>query len=104
MRQVLLNLLRNATKAAEGRQAPRVRVRSSMHGSLWALEVDDNGPGVDPLVDERLFVDGISSWGGTGLGLLLCRDAMTVMGGSIRHSGTGDLGGARFTVTLPVAP
>jgi signal transduction histidine kinase len=104
--QVLGNLLDNA--AAYGGGATAVRLFTDGHRGI--LEVDDEGPGVDPgdkpIIFDR-FVRGRTSGtrgdtDGTGLGLALVAQHAAV------HGGTASVmdrpgGGARFRVELPAA-
>jgi C4-dicarboxylate-specific signal transduction histidine kinase len=96
LRLVLLNLLRNSLQALGGVAAPVVAVSTESAGGRCAVEVEDNGPGVAAGLRARLFVEPVTGWGGTGLGLVLCRDAMTVMGGTIRLVKMSKGNGARF--------
>jgi signal transduction histidine kinase len=82
LRQVLLNLLRNAVEAG----GPRVPIRVEIGGTTDALrlEVIDGGPGIDAAVRGRLFDPFVSSKpGGSGLGLSLCHRIARALGGRI---------------------
>jgi signal transduction histidine kinase len=71
--------------------------------------VDDEGPGIPPADRRRIFAqfqrlerDRQSAIAGTGIGLSVMKDLVT------RHGGkccvvTGDRGGAKFVVELPLA-
>ena len=96
LRIVLLNLLRNSLEALDGVKAAAIRVRTESSGGRSAVEVEDNGRGVPPDLEERLFADPAQGRGGIGLGLVLCRDAMTIMGGTIRLATPEGAVGARF--------
>ncbi|HKY36130.1 MAG TPA: ATP-binding protein [Polyangiaceae bacterium] len=112
LRQVLINLVRNAVQAMGGRGT--VRVRTSMQaepsgaiGSApageWAeVSVRDGGPGIAPAVLKNLFVPFFTTKDrGTGLGLAISQRMVEEMGGRIEvMSHLGD--GATFTVLLPV--
>ena len=65
------------------------------------ISVQDDGPGIDPGERDTLFDVGISSRGGTGLGLGIAQRVARSMGGSV-HVGEADRG-ATFVVTLPRA-
>jgi signal transduction histidine kinase len=91
--QLVRNLLDNATRHAKS----RVDVRLSGAGSDVLLEVEDDGPGVDPELRPRLFerfAKGTNS-PGSGLGLAICRWIADAHGGTISFSG-----GSRFAVQL----
>ena len=91
--QLVRNLLDNATRHATS----RVDVRLSSAGSDVLLDVEDDGPGVDPELRPRLFerfAKGTNS-PGSGLGLAICRWIADAHGGAISFSG-----GSRFAVQL----
>jgi two-component system nitrogen regulation sensor histidine kinase NtrY len=108
IRRVLNNLIENAVQAAEGAgKAPDVWVRVAAIPARGVVElvVDDNGPGVPPAQRERIFDPYVTSKEhGTGLGLAIVRKIVIDHGGDvIAGAAPPPLGGARFTVSLPVA-
>ena len=108
MEQVFLNLLRNAAQAMAGASPPvaepRIVIRaSSMEGGV-RIEVEDNGPGMDPEVSRRVFEPFYTTKApgqGTGLGLSVSYFIVTKgHGGSMRvESEPGR--GTRFIIELP---
>jgi two-component system, OmpR family, sensor histidine kinase MtrB len=99
--RVISNLLENAKRHAGG--AEQVVVEPG--GSVVHVHVDDAGPGVREEDRDRIFerfTRGPNARHGTGsgLGLALVTEQLTLMGGSIDVSNR-PTGGARFTVTLP---
>jgi signal transduction histidine kinase len=102
--QVLLNLVLNAGAAVASRAGGgRVVVRARRAGDRVHVEVEDNGPGVDPAVRDRLFEPFVTTKDvgeGTGLGLAVCRGLVESVGGDIALDARYE-GGARFVVTLP---
>jgi signal transduction histidine kinase len=106
LRQVVGNLLSNAVKfTTEGRVALHV----SRQDDEWArIEVADTGIGFESTEAERLFdrfeqADGSITrrFGGSGLGLSICRELTGMMGGQI--GAEGEVGrGARFWVKIPL--
>jgi two-component system NtrC family sensor kinase len=101
--QVLLNLLDNAADATGGKG--RVAIRAWQEGAAVLLSVEDDGPGIDPAILPALFEPFVSSkpvGEGTGLGLAVCRGLLEEVGGQIAVEPAEP--GARFVVTLPVAP
>jgi signal transduction histidine kinase len=107
--QVALNLLINAVDAVETAR-PGVSVRVSMRawrvGECVRLEVEDNGPGIAPDVMSRLFEPFFTTkppGKGTGLGLALCREYVSRIGGSL-YAENRPGGGARFVLLLPRVP
>ena len=105
LRQVLLNLLSNAVKY--NRAGGWVRVSACAEGDHVILSVEDNGVGIARENRDRLFqaftrLEATAQMAeGTGLGLMITRNLVMRMGGSISiedKSGPG----STFTVTLPV--
>ena len=105
--QLLQNLLTNALKFRSG-EDHRVEV-SAVRVQGWVeLCIDDNGVGIDPADRERVFemfqrLHTRDEFPGSGIGLAICARIAEQHGGSIRVEGS-PLGGARFVVTLPLAP
>jgi signal transduction histidine kinase len=124
VRQVLLNLLSNASKYSaagspidiKARVVPArgVKGRSSKTTlpQLVEVSVHDHGLGIPPDQIPLLFQrfvrlerDLASSVSGTGLGLAICKSYVEAMGGTIWVESTGVSGeGSTFTFTLPLAP
>ncbi len=108
LRQVLLNLVRNAWKATEGGSAPRVEVRvaTSEQGRRreYRLEVEDNGRGIRRENLEKLFIPFFTTDpAGTGLGLPISLKMVEAQQGRIEvQSEEGRF--ARFSVVLPSVP
>jgi protein-histidine pros-kinase len=103
LRQVLLNLLSNAIKY--NRPGGRVWLGWHAAGGRVAIGVRDDGPGIEPSVQDRLFTPfdrlGAEASGvdGTGIGLALTRSLTEMMGGSIAVESSREQG-STFTVTL----
>jgi signal transduction histidine kinase len=101
--QIVMNLLTNAIRYSPA--GAMVWVRTDREGDLAALVVADQGKGIAPEDQERVFekferVDP-NEPGGTGLGLYIARRLARSMGGDIAvDSAPGQ--GARFTFTLPL--
>ncbi len=96
--RALLNLLGNAI--AHGGNAGTIRVCVSSKGSI---EVADDGPGVSPDAQDRIFEPfHRERWDkdGCGLGLHLVREIMRSHGGEVRLQGSGV--GARFRLEFPI--
>ena len=100
--QVLINLLKNAREAC-GRQSDkdiRVEVIISPAGNKL-LTVSDNGEGILPDVLDKIFVPFFTTkTSGSGIGLSLCKQIMTLHEGSINvKSESGK--GSKFILTFP---
>ena len=107
LKQVLLNLLSNALKfTKEG----RVSVQVERQPGIIVLTVVDTGIGVSADVQARLFqkfaqADGGHSreYGGTGLGLVICKHLMEMMGGTISLHSEGMGKGSTLRITMQIA-
>jgi signal transduction histidine kinase len=101
--QILTNLVGNAVRYSP--EGAMVWIRTEREEDLACVIVADQGKGIDPADQERIFekferVDP-SEPGGTGLGLYIARRLARAMGGDIAiDSAPGQ--GARFTFTLPL--
>jgi PAS domain S-box-containing protein len=110
VRQVLLNLISNASKFTEhGSITVETLIQKAPTGKLEALiNVIDTGPGIALEDQKKLFqafsqVDGSATrrTGGTGLGLSICANLVQLHGGRIGvHSEVGN--GSTFWFTLPL--
>jgi signal transduction histidine kinase len=107
LQQVLLNLLLNAREAIEeerqdGQIAIRTRLETEASRRVY-LEISDNGTGIPGENLSRIFDPFFTTKHksqGTGLGLPVCLNIVTALGGTITaHSATG---GTTFTITFPI--
>ena len=99
--QIFANLVRNAVQAQPG--GGRVRVTGTVAGDQLVIDVDDAGPGISDEVRERIFSPFFTTkepGEGLGLGLSLVEGLIEECGGTVQ-AGDSELGGARFSVTLP---
>ena len=101
--QVVFNLLSNAAKF--GARKP-ITIRLVREDDVARLSVEDQGIGVDPAQQARIFdrfARAVSpvNYGGLGLGLFICRSIVEAHGGSIGVASQPDQG-ATFTVRLPL--
>lgn len=83
--QLLQNLLTNALKF-RGQESPRVHISAQQHGDEWVISVQDNGIGIAPEHQERIFsifqrLHRREEFPGTGLGLALCKKIAERHGG-----------------------
>jgi PAS domain S-box-containing protein len=102
--QVLQNLLSNAMKFVPPGVQPQVRVWAEERDKLVRLWVEDNGIGIAPEHQERIFriferLHGVETYPGTGIGLAIVRKAVERMGGRVGvESALGQ--GSRFWMEL----
>jgi len=108
VQQVLLNLLSNALKFTPSHGTVRIELGPTKNG-VARVEVADSGPGIVPGRREEVFerfhqLDGSATrkTGGTGLGLHIARELVTLHGGTLGVDDAPE-GGAMFVVELPVA-
>lgn len=102
LRQVFLNLIKNATEAVGGRGNVSIAIRGA--GDSTEVLVADSGPGIPADVRDRLFEPFFSTKDkGTGLGLAVSKAILEAHGGSI-EAVDGTFPGAAFRVLLPNAP
>ncbi|MEC4592978.1 MULTISPECIES: ATP-binding protein [Nitrospirillum] len=108
--QVLINLVRNALDAlADGATTDRrilIDMRAAEDGAAPPTRADirvaDTGPGIAEEVAGRLFAPFTTTRPtGMGLGLSISRGIVEAHGGRLR-AGTGTLGGAAFSFSLPL--
>lgn len=104
VRQVIDNLISNATKYVAPGVRPHVRVQASDRRDMLEIRVIDNGIGVPPTMRGRIFDNFQRAHGGqysgTGLGLSICRRIVERHGGDIcvvDEPGHG----SQFVLTLP---
>lgn len=111
LQRILLHLVTNAVKFTE-RGSITVRAQRSRGAGRASLEiaVEDTGIGIERENQEVIFedfrqLDGSPSrrYGGTGIGLSLCRGLARALGGRIELESAPGLG-SRFRLVLPFAP
>jgi PAS domain S-box-containing protein len=105
LRQVFLNLLTNALDAVEGRLDAVIAIRTGAEKTKLIVEVEDNGVGIPASIADKIFEPFFTTKErkkGIGLGLSLCRELLSNMGGTVRleeRPGCGTI----FVVTLPLS-
>jgi signal transduction histidine kinase len=101
LERVFSNLYLNAVEALVGRARAAIVTRAWLGDARTYLEVEDDGPGLDPRVADCIFEPLCTGKaGGTGLGLALSRAILEAHGGEITAT-TGRGGGAAFRMWLP---
>jgi signal transduction histidine kinase len=101
---VFLNLLDNAIRAVG--DSGRIRINATTENGHYVTRIADSGGGVDPSISERIFEPFFTTrkaGDGTGLGLAIARQIVRQHGGEINIA-RSELGGALFTVQLPMTP
>lgn len=107
--QALLNIVRNAAQALEGRGEIMLRTRAQRQVTLakrryrlaLELQVIDNGPGIPDAIRDQIFYPLVSGReGGSGLGLTLAQNFIQQHHGSIEIDSRP--GRTCFTVMLPL--
>lgn len=102
LRQALWNIIANAVKftPAGGRVQVRARAATTDH----IVEIEDDGPGIDPDLMPTIFDSFVRSTRenerGLGLGLAIARQIIDQHGGRIAVTASAS-GGALFAITLP---
>ena len=101
--QVFINLIANAHKYCDA-QMPVLRIEVSRNNGAYRVDFIDNGSGIRAENQQIIFekfarVSDEGKAGGAGLGLAICREIMTRLGGQITY--LPGQSGAAFRVVLP---
>ena len=102
--QAVQNLVDNAAKFMGEQPQPLIEIGLRAGGSLPVFFVRDNGVGIAPRHQERVFrlFDKLDAGGeGTGVGLALVKRVVELHGGRIWVESPGEGGGSTFCFTLP---
>ncbi|MFE2865977.1 ATP-binding protein [Embleya sp. NPDC059259] len=105
--QLVQNLVGNAIKF-HAEDAPRVHLGARWDGEQWEFSCVDNGIGIEPQYAERIFVifqrlHPKDAYGGTGIGLAMCKKIVEYHGGRIWLDAEGT-DGTTIRWTLPGPP
>lgn len=107
--QVLRNLVSNAVKFTSSGRI-ELHIQPGMEANRLHFEVTDSGTGMNPMQVHRLFQPFVQAdasiagrYGGSGLGLSLCRELCRLMGGDISVHSTPGVG-SRFAFEVEVTP
>ena len=103
LHRLVLNLIENAVKHTPG--GTHISVSTAVDDGEAVLVVEDDGPGVPPELEERVFErfvrSGRDGARGSGLGLAIVRAVAESHGGSVTLERPPESAGARFVVRLP---
>ena len=104
--QILINLLQNARDATKGRPREDRQIRiaaASKNPDTVTMELTDNGVGISPENQQRIFNYGFTTKdSGHGFGLHGCANLAREMGGTLQATSPGPEQGATFILTLPL--
>jgi two-component system, NtrC family, sensor kinase len=111
LNQVFLNLIINAAQAIEEARGDadgqgEITISTGVQGDHAVLTFADNGPGISPQVQERIYEPFFTTKDvgkGTGQGLALVRTTIEHHSGSIECESTLGVG-TTFTIRLPLQP
>ena len=113
--RVFVNLITNSVQAIEIQQQEAadagreplaghimISLRNSSKDGFYDIVFEDNGPGVKPENQPKLFTPNFTTKNaGTGLGLAICRSILEKCGADIAYSKSFSLEGACFTIRYP---
>jgi len=106
--QLFQNILANAIKFRREDTAPVIRIAARREGALWHIAVADNGIGMDPRYQGRIFqmyqrLNPRGQFEGSGIGLSIAKRIVERHDGRIRvESAPGE--GSTFHITLNACP
>jgi hypothetical protein len=105
LKQILLNLLHNAIRYGN-QENIKIEIFFTESSSKYTFEIKDNGPGIDPKNQDKIFdlferlQKKTKDGEGSGIGLAIVKRLVEKLGGSIKV--VSDLGmGASFIFTIP---
>lgn len=104
--QLLQNLVGNAIKFRRADAPPRIHIGAERVADQWLLRCSDNGIGIEPRHAERVFtifqrLHAKDAYGGTGIGLAMCKRIVEYHGGRIWVEAQDPAKGTTVRWTLP---
>jgi len=103
LKQVFCNVLDNAAK--HGGSGKRIAASIVLEGAAEVIRIRDFGPGIPqeelPFVKQK-FYKGSSKARGSGIGLAVCDEIISLHGGKFEIANAADGGGVLVTIRLPL--
>ena len=103
--QTILNLVTNAIKFVPPNTQPKVRIWAELHNHWIRLQIEDNGIGITPANQQKIFdifirLHGIKAYPGRGVGLAFVKRGIERLGGRVGVESEPDRG-SKFWLELP---
>jgi signal transduction histidine kinase/CHASE3 domain sensor protein len=107
LKQIIINLLTNSIKFVSKNVQPQIQIWAEKRGDYIRLWVEDNGIGIAPQHQQRIFkpferLHGIETYAGTGIGLAIVQRGIKRMGGRVGVESSLQQG-SRFWIELKSA-
>lgn len=107
LKQVITNILTNAIKFVSANIQPQIQIWAEKRGDCVRLWVEDNGIGIAPQHQQRIFkpferLHGVETYAGTGIGLAIVQRGIERMGGRVGVESSLQQG-SRFWIELKSA-
>jgi signal transduction histidine kinase len=100
MEQVMINLVTNAMEALTGKEDGLITILARHFDGRTQLSIADNGPGIDDLIKDKIFVPFFTTKkNGSGIGLALVRQIVQLHKGELQVESSPN-GGTTFTILL----
>ncbi len=96
--QVFYTLIENSLR--HGKKVTEIQLHCTKETDKITIEYTDNGVGINQEIKTRLFTEGFSTGGSTGLGLFLSKKILDVYGWRIHEIGIPSVG-VHFKITIP---
>jgi signal transduction histidine kinase len=103
IQQVIVNIVINAIDFMPDGGTIRLQLERETTTGNALLRIQDSGPGIDPMILERIFEPFVTTrTAGSGLGLAISRRVIEELGGTLTAANSPDKG-ALFQIRLPLA-
>ncbi|MBA3581552.1 MAG: MASE1 domain-containing protein [Gammaproteobacteria bacterium] len=104
--QIIGNLISNAKHSMDGidKQDKHIYLRTKLNENCVVVEVADNGCGIPPDIQSKIFEFGFTTKrDGHGFGLHTCANTIKAMGGKLYFNSPGEGQGTCFVIELPLS-